>query len=80
MELQLAIIERVVGQAPRSFDTGYPGADTNLPSACVELENGDLIFVHGETEQGAIESLYRAVRNRYPLRVEKAEREMGEVA
>ncbi len=73
MEREAEIIERVVGQKPRSFDTGYPGADTNLPSACVELENGDLLFLHADSEAEAISALLAAVRRRYPLAVERVE-------
>lgn len=67
-----AIIEKVMGQKPRT-GAWLPGARTNLPYAQVEERNGDLLFVHGETEETAMSKLLDFVRKRHPMLTRIAE-------
>ncbi len=70
-----AIVEKVLGQKPRT-GAWLPGARTQEPYACAEERNGDLLFVHGSSEEEAMSKLLDFVRERHPEMTERAEMEV----
>ena len=58
LDEKLDAIERKVGQRPRSSAYGMAGMRNPAPYACVDAQDGALLYIEGETEEDAIGKLY----------------------